>query len=377
MKKALFIDRDGTLILEPSIEDNQQVDSLELLTFYPGAFTGMAQIAKLDYELVMVSNQDGLGTESYPLETFYPAHYKTIEAFKGEGVEFDAIFIDPSMPEENSPNRKPGTGMLTDYMKGDYNLENSYVIGDRLTDIQLAKNLDAKGILLLPREQGEKLLDTVDGLRESCALVTDKWNDIYEFLRHEDRTAKVERKTKETDIRIEIDLDGRGKSSISTGLNFFDHMLDQIAHHSGISLVVDAKGDLQVDAHHTIEDTGIALGEAIKTALGDKRGIGRYGFALPMDESRATVLMDFGGRISFSWKVKFRDQFIGDVPSEMFEHFFESLAAAAQMNLQIKAKGSNQHHKIEAVFKAFARALRMAIQRNPLDDSLPSSKGVL
>ena len=377
MKKALFIDRDGTLVIEPSIEDNQQIDSLELLAFFPGAIGGMSRIAGLDYELVMVSNQDGLGTANFPEETFWPAQNKMMETLRGEGVEFSAIHIDPSMPADNSPNRKPGTGMLGGYMTGGYDLAASYVIGDRMTDIELARNLGAKGILLQPRQKGEDMLGAADGLRASCALMTDDWNEIYEFLRREERRAVVERKTRETDIRIELDLDGQGESRISTGLNFFDHMLDQIAHHSGISLTVDARGDLQVDAHHTIEDTAIALGEAIRTALGDKRGIGRYGFALPMDESRAVVLLDFGGRISFSWKVKFRDRFIGDVPSEMFEHFFSSFAAAAQMNLQIRAKGSNQHHKIEAVFKAFARALRMAVARNPMDDSLPSSKGVL
>ncbi len=370
MKKALFIDRDGTLIVEPPTDF--QIDSLEKLEFIPGAITAMSLIARLDYELAMVTNQDGLGTASFPEETFRPAQNKMLKTLEGEGVTFDDILIDRSLPEENAPTRKPRTGMMGKYMDGSYDLANSYVIGDRATDIELAKNLGAKGILFRP---DTSILP--EGVKEICVLATDDWRKIYEFLRMEDRTATVCRATRETDICLTLDLDGAVESHIETGLNFFDHMLWQIVHHAGVSLNLRVKGDLHVDEHHTMEDTAIVLGEAIRKALGSKRGIERYGYALPMDECRAMVLLDFGGRISFEWDAEFHREMIGDTPAEMFKHFFKSLCEAAQCNLHITATGENEHHKIEGVFKAFARALKMAIARNPFNYTLPSSKGVL
>ena len=374
MKKVLFIDRDGTLIEEPPVD--YQVDSLEKLAFVPKAITAMNRIASLDYELVMATNQDGLGTDSFPEETFWPAHNLMLKTLEGEGVRFDDILIDRSMPADNAPTRKPRTGMFGKYLNGEYDMANSFVIGDRPTDIELARNLGAKGILLQPTESGRALL-AEQGLLDSCVLITDDWDRIWQFLRAGARTAEIHRKTRETDIRVAIDLDGSGESHVDTGLKFFDHMLEQIVHHAGVSLVVEAKGDLEVDEHHTIEDTAIVLGEAVFRALGSKLGIERYGYCLPMDECKAIVLLDFGGRIDFQWNVEFLRERVGDVPTEMFRHFFKSFAEAAHCNLHIAANGENEHHKIEGVFKAFSRALRMAIARNSFKFELPSSKGVL
>lgn len=374
MKKVLFIDRDGTLIEEPPVD--YQVDSLEKLAFVPKAITAMNRIASLDYELVMATNQDGLGTDSFPEETFWPAHNLMLKTLEGEGVRFDDILIDRSMPADNVPTRKPRTGMFGKYLNGEYDMANSFVIGDRPTDIELARNLRAKGILLQPTESGRALL-AEQGLLDSCVLITDDWDRIWQFLRAGARTAEIHRKTRETDIRVAIDLDGSGESHVDTGLKFFDHMLEQIVHHAGVSLVVEAKGDLEVDEHHTIEDTAIVLGEAVFRALGSKLGIERYGYCLPMDECKAIVLLDFGGRIDFQWNVEFHRERVGDVPTEMFRHFFKSFAEAAHCNLHIAANGENEHHKIEGVFKAFSRALRMAIARNSFKFELPSSKGVL
>ena len=374
MKKVLFIDRDGTLIEEPPVD--YQVDSLEKLAFVPKAITAMNRIASLDYELVMATNQDGLGTDSFPEETFWPAHNLMLKTLEGEGVRFDDILIDRSMPADNAPTRKPRTGMFGKYLNGEYDMANSFVIGDRPTDIELARNLGAKGILLQPTESGRALL-AEQGLLDSCVLITDDWDRIWQFLRAGARTAEIHRKTRETDIRVAIDLDGSGESHVDTGLKFFDHMLEQIVHHAGVSLVVEAKGDLEVDEHHTIEDTAIVLGEAVFRALGSKLGIERYGYCLPMDECKAIVLLDFGGRIDFQWNVEFHRERVGDVPTEMFRHFFKSFDKAAKRNLHNAANGQKEHHKIEGVFKAFSRALRMAIARNSFKFELPSSKGVL
>lgn len=374
MKKVLFIDRDGTLIEEPPVD--YQVDSLEKLAFVPKAITAMNRIASLDYELVMATNQDGLGTDSFPEETFWPAHNLMLKTLEGEGVRFDDILIDRSMPADNAPTRKPRTGMFGKYLNGEYDMANSFVIGDRPTDIELARNLGAKGILLQPTESGRALL-AEQGLLDSCVLITDDWDRIWQFLRAGARTAEIHRKTRETNIRVAIDLDGSGESHVDTGLKFFDHMLEQIVHHAGVSLIVEAKGDLEVDEHHTIEDTAIVLGEAVFRALGSKLGIERYGYCLPMDECKAIVLLDFGGRIDFQWNVEFHRERVGDVPTEMFRHFFKSFAEAAHCNLHIAANGENEHHKIEGIFKAFSRALRMAIARNSFKFELPSSKGVL
>jgi imidazoleglycerol-phosphate dehydratase / histidinol-phosphatase len=373
-KKILFIDRDGTIILEPPIDF--QVDSLEKLEFYPGVFRNLYLIQKkLDFGFVMVTNQDGLGTTSFPEDTFWPAQNKMMNALKKEEIVFDAVHIDPSMPSENSPNRKPGTGMLTEYFSANYNLAGSFVIGDRLTDVLLAKNLGAKAILLGEKQRQKEIED--NGLTEVCALVTPSWDEIYAFLASKERKAVVERKTSETDIYVSVDLDGSGKTEISTGLGFFDHMLDQIGRHSGIDLTIRVKGDLHVDEHHTIEDTGIALGEALLKALGDKRGIERYGFVLPMDDCLAQVALDFGGRSWLVWGTEFKREKIGDVPTEMFYHFFKSLSDAARINLNIKAEGENEHHKIEGIFKAFAKAIKNAVRRDVFNDTLPSTKGLL
>ncbi len=374
MKKVLFIDRDGTLIVEPA--SDMQVDSLEKLEFIPGVFRNLYNIQKyLDFELVIVSNQDGLGTASYPEDTFWPAQQMMLKAFENEGIKFSNIHIDPSMPDEKSPNRKPGTGMLNDYFSGEYDLKGSYVIGDRPTDVELAKNLGAKGIFFASesrsKELGAKKLD------QSCALVSDSWDDIFSYLAIGERTTTIRRKTSETDIFVELKLDGTGKCDISTGLGFFDHMLNQIGRHSGCDLTIKVIGDLVVDEHHTIEDTGIALGEAIRKALGDKRGIERYGFCLPMDDCLAQVALDFGGRSWLVWDAKFHREKVGDMPTEMFFHFFKSLSDSALANLNIKAEGTNEHHKIEGIFKAFARALKMAIRKDPFVQSLPSTKGIL
>ena len=374
MKKILFIDRDGTLIVEP--KSDMQVDALDKLEFIPGVFRNLYHIQKnLGFELVIVTNQDGLGTASFPEDTFWPAQNMMIKAFENESVVFSNIHIDPSRPEENSINRKPGTGMLTEYFSDLYDLAGSFVIGDRLTDIVLAKNLGSKGIYFAPVDQSDKIV--AEGLQDSCALITDQWDAIYNFLAIGERSATVSRKTAETDIYVELHLDGTGKCKINTGLAFFDHMLDQIGRHSGCDLTINVKGDLAVDEHHTIEDTGIALGEAIRKALGDKRGIERYGYCLPMDDCLSQVAVDFGGRPWIVWEAEFSREKVGDMPTEMFFHFFKSLSDASLSNLNIKAEGSNEHHKIESIFKAFARALKMAIRKDPFVQSLPSTKGVL
>jgi imidazoleglycerol-phosphate dehydratase/histidinol-phosphatase len=374
LKRALFIDRDGTIIAEPP--EDLQVDSLEKLAFLPGSITALAAISHLDFELILATNQDGLGTESFPEADFWPAHNKMLQTLAGEGIVFSDQLIDRSFPRDNAPTRKPHTGMFGKYLQGDYDLQHSFVIGDRITDLQLAKNLNARGILLQTKEKGLLLVEEA-GLQASCALITNDWQEIAEFLRREERRASLVRNTAETQITLSLDLDGRGPSAITTGLGFLDHMLWQIVHHAGISLSVEVKGDLHVDEHHTLEDTAIVLGEAVQQALGSKRGIERYGFALPMDECEALVLLDFGGRIDFLWKADFRREKIGDVPTELFSHFFKSFAQAARCNLHISASGENEHHKIEGIFKAFARTLRMAIRRNPFSYELPSSKGLL
>lgn len=374
MKRALFVDRDGTIIVEPPVD--YQVDSLEKLEFVPGVISALRSISELDFELVMATNQDGLGTASFPEETFHPAHNKMLKTLQGEGVVFDDQLIDRSFPEDNAPTRKPRTGMFGKYLSGEYDLGDSYVVGDRLTDVELAWNLGAKSILLQPKAEGEQMLQGKE-YGSCCELVTDDWWQVAELLRSTERRAKVIRKTRETDICVEIDLDGKGESGVDTGLKFFDHMLDQIVHHSGISLKVVCKGDLEVDEHHTMEDVAIALGDALRTALGSKRGIDRYGFVLPMDECQAMVLLDFGGRADFVWSVPFTRERVGDVPTEMFKHFFKSMCVAMQCNLHIEARGENNHHLIEGVFKAFARALKMAIRRDVFSYELPSSKGVL
>lgn len=375
MKKALFIDRDGTLIQEPPV--TFQVDTLEQMQFLPGVMRNLYFIRKnLDFEFVIVTNQDGLGTASNPLESFDNVQGKMLETFASEGVEFEDILIDPTFPHENAPTRKPGIAMLKAYMTGDYDLSSCYVIGDRLTDVQLAKNLGCKAILLSEKNQAEELLTTND-LATSCAFVAENWDEISDFLFAGERKASIQRTTKETDISIELDLNGKGKTIIETGLGFFDHMLEQIGKHANIDLSIRVKGDLNVDEHHTIEDTAIALGEALYKALGNKRGIERYGFCLPMDESLCTVAIDFGGRPWIVWDVEFKREKIGDMPTEMFMHFFKSLSDAAKMNLYIKAEGENEHHKIEGIFKALAKAIKMAIKRDIFNYELPSTKGVL
>lgn len=372
MKKALFIDRDGTIIVEP--QSDFQIDSLEKLEFLPDVISALRAIAGLDYELVMVSNQDGLGTEGYPQQCFDIVQSKMLQTLKGERVLFDNILIDKSFESENLPTRKPNTGMLTGYMNGDYDLANSYVIGDRVTDVILANNLGARSILLQPKEKGLQMLSEA---KLQAQMVTDQWYDIVALLRLGERRVTINRKSRETDIEVTLDLDGSIESKTDTGLNFFNHMLDQIVHHSGIGLIAKVNGDLHVDEHHTMEDLGIVLGEALYQALGSKRGVERYGFALPMDECDAAVLLDFGGRVDFAWNVVFTRDKIGDTPTEMFPHFFKSLAQGARCNLHIEARGENEHHKIESVLKAFARALKAALRRDAMSCSLPSSKGVL
>lgn len=375
MKRALFIDRDGTLVIEPPVD--YQLDSLEKLVFYPKVFRNLYFIRKqLDFEFVMVTNQDGLGTDSFPEDTFWPAHDKMLKTLEGEGIRFDDILIDRSFPEENSPNRKPRTGMLGRYLSGEYDLANSYVIGDRLTDMQLAANLGAKGIWLRPDDDEARQLLT-ENTAISPVLITDDWDRITEYLFAGERRATIRRTTKETDIFVEVNLDGHGRTEISTGLGFFDHMLDQIGKHSGIDLTVRVKGDLEVDEHHTIEDTAIALGEALLKALGDKRGIERYGYCLPMDDCLCSVALDFGERPWLVWDAAFHREKVGDMPTEMFLHFFKSLSDAARMNLNIKAEGTNEHHKIEGIFKALARSIKMAIRRDIYRYELPSTKGAL
>ena len=374
-KKILFVDRDGTIIKEPPVDF--QVDSLDKLEFYPGVFQNLARIAKhLDFELVMVTNQDGLGTHLFPEETFWPAQNKIMKTLEGEGITFADVHIDKSLPEDNAPTRKPRTAMLTKYYGEEYDLPGSYVIGDRLTDVHMAKNLGCKALLLQPFEEGEKLLATSDA-QSACSLITPDWETIAAFLFRSERTAVVERNTSETQIRVELDLDGTGKCNIHTGLGFFDHMLDQIGRHSGCNISIEVSGDLHVDEHHTIEDTALALGEAFKKALGDKRGVERYGYCLPMDDSLITVAIDFGGRPWLVWDAEFKREKVGDMPTEMFLHFFKSFSDASMSNLHIKAEGQNEHHKIEGIFKALARSIKMAIRKDPFNDQLPSTKGVL
>ena len=374
-KRVIFIDRDGTLIVEPP--EDYQVDSLEKLVFYPKVFRNLYWLQqKLDFEWAIVTNQDGLGTASFPEETFWPAQNKMIETFKGEGIHFNAIHIDSSFPDENSPNRKPGTGMLAAYFSDEYDLSASYIIGDRLTDVQLAANLGAKAVWMYAGEDAEQLLKE-NNLEAACAYISTDWDKIAEFLLAGERKATIHRTTKETDIHIILDLDGSGKTNISSGLSFFDHLLEQIGKHSGIDLEIKVKGDLHVDEHHTIEDTAIVLGEAIFQALGSKRGVERYGFTLPMDDCLCSVTLDFGGRPWLVWDAKFNREKVGDVPTEMFFHFFKSLSDAAKMNLNIKADGDNEHHKIEGLFKAFARSLKMAVKRDIFNLELPSTKGAL
>jgi imidazoleglycerol-phosphate dehydratase/histidinol-phosphatase len=379
MKRILFIDRDGTLIREAP--PTYQIDSFEKLEFYPGMFEYMGRIAReMDYELLMVTNQDGLGTASFPEDTFWPVQHFVQQSLAGEGIHFSGIYIDRSFPEEKLPTRKPGTGMLTKYIGNkEYDLANSYVIGDRITDVQLAKNLGCKAIWLNndPDLGGAEISDSRRELDKVIALETPDWSRIYEFLKVGLRHVVHQRDTNETRIRIELNADGTGKADIATGLGFFDHMLEQIARHGKMDLVIRANGDLHIDEHHTIEDTGIALGEAFAKALADKRGMERYGFALPMDEADAKVLIDFGGRSWIVWNAEFRRERIGEMPTEMFVHFFKSFSDAAKCNLNIECRGENEHHKIEAIFKAFAKAIRMAVRRDPLSNYLPSTKGVL
>lgn len=374
MKKVLFIDRDGTLALEPT---DYQLDALDKLVFYPKVFTYLGKIAReLDYELVMVTNQDGLGTDSFPEDDFWPTHKFLLQSFENEGVVFDEILIDRSFPADNSPNRKPRTGMLGRYIDADYDLANSFVIGDRITDMELAKNLGCKG-LFIATDEALGAEEAGEGITAAIALKTTAWEDIYRFLKLEQRIVKQQRTTHETDIQLTLNLDGTGKSNIDTGIAFFDHMLDQIARHGAMDLDLTVKGDLAVDEHHTIEDTAIVLGEAFAEALGAKLGIERYGFCLPMDDCLAQVSIDFGGRNWLVWETEFRREMIGQMPTEMFMHFFKSFTDGARANLNIKAEGTNEHHKIEAIFKTFAKAIKVAVRRDPDKMILPSTKGSL
>ena len=376
-KRILFIDRDGTLIHEPV--DNQ-IDTLEKLEYYPKVFQGMAAIAKLDYELVMVTNQNGLGTPAFPEKDFWLVQNKIIQAFENEGVRFVAVHIDPTLPEDHAPTRKPGTAMLTGYINNpEYDIKNSFVIGDRITDVKLAKNLDCKAIWLNngSLHGAREIPESPEELKPWIALETTDWNKIYAFLKLADRAVTHTRNTKETQITVSLNLDGNGEADIHTGIGFFDHMLEQIARHGNIDLSIQAKGDLYIDEHHTIEDVGITLGEAVGKALGDKRGIERYGFLLPMDDCLAQVAIDFGGRSWLVWEAEFSREKIGEMPTEMFYHFFKSFSDAAKCNLNIKAEGQNEHHKIEAIFKAFAKAVKMAVRRDINHMQLPSTKGVL
>ena len=376
-KKVLFIDRDGTLIKEPF---DEQVDSIEKLTFYPKMITALSKIAaELDFELVMVTNQDGLGTESYPEKDFYPYHDLMLRTLENEGIVFAEQLIDRSFEKDNSPDRKPRTGLFTKYFSGEYDLENSFVIGDRFTDVELAKNLGSKAIFINDQTYyGSEEISVERKDLDSCiVLETTDWNEIYKFLKLKQRTASVKRTTKETDIDIFLNVDGTGESEISTGLAFFDHMLEQIARHGNMDLKIQVKGDLEVDEHHTIEDTAIALGEVFYKALSDKRGMERYGFLLPMDDCLAQVAIDFGGRSWLVWEADFKREKIGDMPTEMFLHFFKSFSDSAGANINIRAEGNNEHHKIEGIFKAFAKAIKAAVQRDASKMILPSTKGVL
>jgi len=377
IRNILFIDRDGTLIQEP---DDEQIDGFNKLEFYPKAFTYLGRIAReLDYELVMITNQDGLGTDAFPEDTFWPVHNFILKSFENEGVVFDAVYIDRTYPEENADTRKPKTGLLTPYFGPQYNLKDSYVIGDRLTDMELAQNLGAQGIFINNHTQlGTSEVNTdAEELKRYIALETNDWEKIYDFLKLKDRTAEIHRKTNETDIQIALNLDGTGQGTIKTGLAFFDHMLDQLARHGQMDLDIRVNGDLEVDEHHTIEDTGIALGEVFSQALGNKLGMERYGFCLPMDDCLAQVSIDFGGRNWLVWEADFTREKIGDMPTEMFHHFFKSFTDGAKANLNIQAEGTNEHHKIEAIFKAFAKSIKMAVKRDRDKMVLPSTKGVL
>ena len=378
MKKVLFIDRDGTLVIEPPID--YQLDSFEKLAFYPKVFQYLSKIVKeLDFELVLVTNQDGLGTDSFPEDTFWPVHNFVMSTFEKEGIVFKEQIIDRTFAADNAPTRKPNTGLLTEYMNGDYDLANSFVIGDRLTDVELAKNLKAKGIFINTRPEvgAEEISVKREELDDVIALETDSWEAIYNFLKVSDRTGSIVRNTNETQIQIDVNLDGTGKSTIDTGIAFFDHMLDQLARHGQLDLNIQVKGDLEVDEHHTIEDTAIALGEVFAKTLGNKLGIERYGFCLPMDDCLAQVSIDFGGRNWLVWEADFNREMIGKMPTEMFMHFFKSFTDGAKCNLNIKAEGTNEHHKIEAIFKAFAKAIKMAVKRDVEKMILPSTKGML
>jgi imidazoleglycerol-phosphate dehydratase/histidinol-phosphatase len=377
MKKVLFIDRDGTIIKETA---DEQIDSFEKIVFYPKAFTFLGKIAKeLDYELVMITNQDGLGTDSFPEETFWPVQNFILKSFENEGVVFDKVFLDRTFPHENADTRKPGTGLLTAYFSKDYDLANSFVIGDRLTDMELAKNLSSKGIFINDNTNlgTDEITVKREALNDVIVFENNDWENIYEFLKLKDRVAEITRKTNETNIYIKLNLDGTGIGNIDTGLSFFDHMLDQLARHGQMDLDIKVKGDLEVDEHHTIEDTAIALGELFHKALGNKLGIERYGFCLPMDDCLAQVAIDFGGRNWLVWETEFKREMIGKMPTEMFNHFFKSFTDGAKANLNIKAEGSNEHHKIEAIFKAFAKAIKMAVKRDVEKMVLPSTKGML
>ena len=374
-RAVLFIDRDGTLVEEPPVD--YQLDSLDKFAFIPGVIRNLGFIAeKLDFELVMVTNQDGLGTDSFPMEDFLPSHNLLLKTLEGEGIHFDDIIIDTSFPHENKPTRKPGTALLGKYMDGSRDLASSYVIGDRVTDVQLARNLGAKAIYFAPAGSGWDEVQK-NGLEECVALVTDDWARIADFLRGGTRRASARRKTNETDVEVSIDIDGHGITEINTGVGFFDHMLEQLARHSGIDMRVKVSGDLNVDSHHTIEDTAIVIGDVLRRAIGDKRGLERYGFVLPMDDCLCTLALDFGGRSWLVWDVEFKREKIGDMPTEMFFHFFKSLSDEARMNLNISACGNNEHHKIESIFKAFAHAIKSAIRRDVFRYELPSTKGAL
>ena len=379
-KKILFIDRDGTLVIEPPVD--YQLDSLEKLEYYPKVFQYMAKIAhELDYELVMVTNQDGLGTASFPEDAFWPIQNKIINAFANEGVEFSAVHIDRTFPHENAPTRKPKTGLLKQYFSDEYDLENSFVLGDRITDMELAKNLGAKGIYLSEIQDmglgSDEIESSKQEILDCIVLNTTQWSEIYEFLKLQDRVAEITRHTNETKIYIKLNLDGSGRNEIHTGLSFFDHMLDQIGRHGAMDLTIRVDGDLEVDEHHTIEDTMIALGEVFHKALGNKLGIERYGFCLPMDDCLAQVAVDFGGRNWLECEAEFKREKIGDMPTEMFFHLFKSFTDGAKCNLNIKAEGTNEHHKIEGIFKAFAKAMKMAVKRDANKMFLPSTKGML
>ena len=377
MKKVLFIDRDGTLIKEPA---DEQIDSFEKLVFYPKVFTYLSKIAKeLDFEIVMITNQDGLGTDVYPENTFWPVHNFVLQSFENEGVFFEEQFIDRTFAKDNAPTRKPNTGLLTKYFSEDYDLKNSFVIGDRLTDVELAKNLGSKGIFSNDNTNlgTDEITVKRDALDKFIALESNDWEEIYKFLKAKERTGSIERNTNETKIKIVLNLDGTGQSNIDTGIAFFDHMLDQIARHGQLDLNIKVDGDLEVDEHHTIEDTAIALGEVFSTTLGNKLGIERYGFSLPMDDCFAQAAIDFGGRNWLVWEANFKREMIGKIPTEMFFHFFKSFTDGAKCNLNIKAEGTNEHHKIEAIFKAFAKAIKMAVKRDVEKMILPSTKGML